>query len=241
MLDLLLLDTEERIKAFTHPYRMKLIHVFRETRRPMTATEVAKVLGEGPGKVHYHMRVLEAAGIVTVARTETVNGIIARYYEPTARHYSVSDAARGAVGGEPMRDEVARMISRRFRDGLRAFLDRTVGDFDSPGPGDDSNHGDASTSGDASTRGDASTHGDDAFLFEHVVHCDDDQWIAFRETLEELAARFADSAAGTRPRRFFVAGATDRPGSSAGGPARSRDARPGSPGKDWPPHPEPVR
>ena len=101
MIDVFILDTEQRIKAFTHPYRMRLIHVFRETRRPMTATEVARIIGDGPGRVHYHMRILEAAGIVAVVRTEMVNGIIARYYEPTARHYSVADAARGAVGGAP--------------------------------------------------------------------------------------------------------------------------------------------
>jgi len=235
MIDLLLLDTEERIKAFTHPYRMKLIHVFRETRRPMTATEVARTLGEGPGKVHYHMRVLEAAGLVDVVRTETVNGIVARYYEPTARHYSVSDAARGAVGGEPIRDEVARMISRRFRDGLRVFLDRTVG---ASGP----SGGDSSPRGDASNRGDASIRGDDAFLFEHVVHCDDAQWLSFRESVEELAARYAVPAPGTRPRRFFVAGATDRPGSTCGEPSRGgRPATDDTARQAWKAHPQPER
>jgi len=233
MIDLLLLDTEERIKAFTHPYRMKLIHVFRETRRPMTATEVARVLGEGPGKVHYHMRVLEAAGLVAVIRTETVNGIVARYYEPTARHYSVSDAARGTVGGEPIRDEVARMISRRFRDGLRSFLDRTVGSAD---PAES-----APGTTDTSTGGDASTRGDDAFLFEHVVHCNDEQWLSFRESVEELAARYAEPAAGTRPRRFFVAGATDRPGSPNGGSRSSRPAPDEPVQQAWTPHPEPER
>lgn len=222
MIDLLLLDTEERIKAFTHPYRMKLIHVFRETRRSMTATEVARMLGEGPGKVHYHMRVLEAAGLVAVVRTETVNGIVARYYEPTARHYSVSDAARGAVG-EPIRDEVARMISRRFRDGLRSFLDRTVGASDPVG-------------------NDASTRGDDAFLFDHVVHCDDDQWRLFRESVEELAARYAEPVAGTRPRRFFVAGATDRPGStSSDSSSGGRPAPDESVQQAWKAHPQPER
>jgi DNA-binding transcriptional ArsR family regulator len=223
MIDLLLLDTEERIKAFTHPYRMKLIHVFRETRLPMTATEVARMLGEGPGKVHYHMRVLEAAGLVTVVRTESVNGIVARYYEPTARHYSVSDAARGSVGGEPIRDEVARMISRRFRDGLRTFLDRTVSMSEPAG-------------------GDASIRGDDAFLFKHVVHCNDDQWLSFRESVEELAARYAEPAAGTRPRRFFVAGATDRPGSTYGGlPRDGRPAPDESVQQAWKAHQQPER
>ncbi|HUW70519.1 MAG TPA: helix-turn-helix domain-containing protein [bacterium] len=219
MIDVFILDTEERIKAFTHPYRMRLVHVFRETRRPMTATEVARIIGDGPGRVHYHMRILEAAGIVAVVRTESVNGIIARYYEPTARHYSVADAARGAVGGEPVRDEVARMISRRFRDGLRAFLDRTIGDSE-----------------DAADEH-AGARGDEAFLFEHVIHCNDQEWLAFRESIEELAARHAEATAGSRPRRVFVAGATDRPA----GWSSPLSKAPRQPDRDWPPHPQPER
>lgn len=214
MLDIMLLDTEERIKAFTHPYRMKLLHVYRETKRPMTATEVARILGDGPGRVHYHMRVLEAAGIVVVARTEMVNGIVARYYEPVARLYSVADAARGAVGGEPMRDEVSRMISRRFRAGLRAFLERTIG----------------GTKEGATREG--GSPGNDAFLFEHVLHCNDDEWVVFRDAIENLAARHAAAAPGTRPRQFFVAGATDRFAGTM--PALASEREP-----DWPPHPQP--
>ncbi len=215
MLDLMLLDSEERIKAFTHPYRLKLLHVLRSAQLPMTATEVARALGDGPGRVHYHMRILEAAGIVGLARTETVNGIVARYYQPSARHYSVSDAARGAVGGEPMRDEVARMISRRFRDGLRAFLDRTIGDSGAPG--------------------------NDAFLFEYIVHCNDDQWLAFRDVLEDLVARYATQGTDTRARHFFVAGATDRPLADNDRAVRPDRAKSRHRGQDWLPHPGPER
>jgi len=109
MREYLELDTEERIKAFTHPYRMKLLHALREAGRPSTATEVARSLGDGPGKAHYHMRILESAGIVEVARTELVNGIVARYYEPSAKHFSV----RGDEGDEGLRDELARRDSER--------------------------------------------------------------------------------------------------------------------------------
>lgn len=223
MLDLLLLDTEERIKAFTHPYRMKLVHVFRQTRREMTATEVAKVLGDGPGKVHYHMRILESAGIVRVVRTESVNGIIARYYEPSALHYSVADAARGNVGGEAMRDEVARMISRRFRDGLRVFLDRTTGGLDDCSAGDDGSAGDG------------------AFLFEHVIHCDDYQWITVRDTIEALMAKHAEAAPGTRARRLFMAGATDRPALYSNKEPQKRDVNVEAQDLSWPERQEPER
>ncbi|HPE90316.1 MAG TPA: helix-turn-helix domain-containing protein [Spirochaetia bacterium] len=217
MVDVMLLDSEERIKAFTHPYRMKLVHVLRETRRPMTATEVARFIGDGPGRVHYHMRVLEAVGIVTVARTETVNGIVARYYEPTARHYSVGDAVRGTIGGEAVRDEVTRMIGRRFRDGLRSFLDSAAA---------------ADSDADAAPA---------AFLFERSVHCDDGQWLEFRDAVEALAERYAEPGAGSRRRRVFVAGTTDRRDGDPGPRPEGKRAASTIVAPDWPPHPGPDR
>jgi DNA-binding transcriptional ArsR family regulator len=127
MLEELELDTEAKVKAFTHPYRMKLLHALKELQRPATPTDVARALGEGPGKVHYHMRILADAGIVALARTELVNGIVARYYEPAARRFNVKSDAFGSGADLTLRDGVAKLITLRFRDGLKAFLERTTG------------------------------------------------------------------------------------------------------------------
>jgi|GEM_PF-1093035 len=187
MLEELQLDTEERLKAFTHPYRMKLIHVLREMSRPATATEVARSLGDGPGKVHYHMRLLEQAGIVVLVRTETVNGIIARYYEPAAARYRVQGASLGSEGDTHLRDEVARMITQRFKDGLKIFLERTTGQHTPSG---------------------VNSH-PGGFLYDMPLHCTDEEWLELRTTLEQLSARFHDPRPGSSPRHLFIAGATD--------------------------------
>ena len=97
MLDELELDTEERIRAFTHPYRMKLLHALKEIGEPATATDLARKLGDGPGKAHYHMRILEGVGIVVLAKTESVNGIVARYYEAAAHSFIVQGGDRKSV------------------------------------------------------------------------------------------------------------------------------------------------
>lgn len=213
MQETLVLDTEERIKAFTHPYRLRLLSVLREARRPMTATEAARLIGDGPGKVHYHMRLLEAAGLVVVARTETVNGIVARYYEPTARHYSVAEAARGSVGGDRSRDEVARMISRSFRDGLKAFLGGALRDVP-----------------------DGPKAGEGAFLIDRSFTCSDGRWLAFRDAVEALMEELSEAGEGARPRRVFLAGMTESARSDSPGPEAG-----GAGALGWPPHPDPSR
>ncbi len=192
MQDELALDTEDKIKAFTHPYRMKLLHVLKELGRPSTATEVARALGDGPGKTHYHMRLLEAAGIVVVDHTDTVNGIVARYYEPAARHFAVKGGMDGDEG-DALRDELSRMISRRFKEGLKGFLERTM------------------TQSKAGPTGCDDDECREGFLYDMTLHCDEDAWQEVRRTIEDIAARYAKEAPGTKARRIFAAGATDLP------------------------------
>ena len=194
MLDELELDTEERIRAFTHPYRMKLLHALKEIGEPATATDLARKLGDGPGKAHYHMRVLERVGIVVLARTESVNGIVARYYEPAAHAFIVQGGALGEGPGAPLRDEVARMISRRFREGLKAFLERTTGTRDGLSPVS------------ASALDDQ-----DQFLYDFPIHCDDATWEVIRDQLEAFGRQYSKPEKGTTIRHLFVAGTCDLP------------------------------
>jgi DNA-binding transcriptional ArsR family regulator len=198
MLDELELDTEERIRAFTHPYRMKLLHALKEIGEPATATDLARKLGDGPGKAHYHMRILEGVGIVVLARTESVNGIVARYYEPAAHAFIVQGGALGDGPGAPLRDEVARMISRRFREGLKAFLERTTGTRDS------------------ASAAMPSAMDEDHFLYDYPIHCDDATWEHIRSQLEAFGKLYGKPAAGTTLRHLFVAGTSDLPAQETG-------------------------
>ncbi len=189
MLEELELDTEAKVKAFTHPYRMKLLHVLKDLREPATATDVARALGDGPGKSHYHMRILESAGIVVLSRTEVVNGIIARYYEPAAKRFNVKGEALGSGADAGLRDDVAKLITMRFRDGLKAFLERTTSD--------------------AAISKKEAAKDTGGFLYDCTLYCSDEDWAEVQATLESITSRFEKKIEGVTPRKLFLAGASD--------------------------------
>ena len=89
MKEKIFLETDLQIKAFTHPYRLKVLQALRDSAGPATATDIARTLGDGPGRVHYHVKILEQAGLIQLVDTLMINGILARRYEPAAKQYVV--------------------------------------------------------------------------------------------------------------------------------------------------------
>lgn len=83
------LTTLEEIKAINDPYRLRIVFCFQRMGRAATVKEIADNMGEVPAKVHYHVKKLESAGILNLSHTKTVNGIIAKYYELTARDFHI--------------------------------------------------------------------------------------------------------------------------------------------------------
>ncbi|CAM2883374.1 helix-turn-helix domain-containing protein [Paenibacillus sediminis] len=75
------LTTIEEIKAYSDPYRIKIMNTFQKMGRPATVKEIADELGEVAAKVHYHVKKLEKVGLVELVETKEINGIIAKYYE----------------------------------------------------------------------------------------------------------------------------------------------------------------
>ncbi len=83
------LTTIEQIKAYSDPYRLKIITYLRNRNEEATVKQIADYLGELPAKVHYHMKKLEKAGIVEIIRTQEIKGIIAKYYYLTAEIFEI--------------------------------------------------------------------------------------------------------------------------------------------------------
>lgn len=83
------LTTLEEIKAINDPYRLQIIFCYQRMGRAATVKEIADNMGEVPAKVHYHVKKLESAGILKLSHTKNVNGIIAKYYELTARDFHI--------------------------------------------------------------------------------------------------------------------------------------------------------
>ncbi|MCF8018678.1 ArsR family transcriptional regulator [Petrocella atlantisensis] len=84
------IETDDEIKIFSDPYRMKIINAYIKARKPLTVKGVADIMGEVPAKVHYHVKKLLSIDILVLDHTEVINGITAKYYKLTTEQFKVS-------------------------------------------------------------------------------------------------------------------------------------------------------
>ena len=108
-------DTPAALKALSDTTRLAILDLLLE--RATTISGLAGTLGRPKGTVGYHVKVLEACGLIRVVRTEPVRALTARYYGRVGRTILISgpsshtdplfivhDAMRDAqiVAGEPL-------------------------------------------------------------------------------------------------------------------------------------------
>jgi DNA-binding transcriptional ArsR family regulator len=108
--------------AALDPLRARML---AELRAPASAAAVAQRLGLGRQKVNYHLRALEAHGLVAAAGERRHGGLTERLLVATAAAYVVSPAALGASAADPA--AVADRHSARYLIALAARLVREVG------------------------------------------------------------------------------------------------------------------
>lgn len=82
------------------PVRARLL---AELREPASAAALAERIGLSRQKVNYHLRQLEAHGLVEVAATRAWGGLTERLLVATAAGYVVSPQVLGAAGSDPER------------------------------------------------------------------------------------------------------------------------------------------
>jgi DNA-binding transcriptional ArsR family regulator len=96
MRDVLYLERVEQAEALLKPRRVDLLRRMAEER---SCTELAVELGETPQRVYYHVKKLEAAGLVERVRERRVRGIVEGIYRARARSYWLSPRLVGDIGG----------------------------------------------------------------------------------------------------------------------------------------------
>lgn len=84
------ISTEEELKIFNDPYRMKIIRTFQKSKLPLTVKGVADLMEEVPAKVHYHVKKLLKIDILKLDHTEVINGITAKYYVMPFKSFTIS-------------------------------------------------------------------------------------------------------------------------------------------------------
>src|SRR6267154_1080455 len=106
------------------PARSRLL---AELAEPASAATLASRLGIARQKVNYHLRALEAHGLVRVAEKRKWGGLTERLLVATAASYIVSPSAMGPVAVDPNR-EVDR-LSASYLIALGARIVREVADL----------------------------------------------------------------------------------------------------------------
>ncbi len=107
MLDVDVIEAPDVAAAALDPFRSAILAALTE---PGSATTVARAMGLPRQKVNYHLRALEAHGLVTVVAVRARRGLTERLLQATAASYVISPAALGEAAVTP--DRTDRLSSR---------------------------------------------------------------------------------------------------------------------------------
>lgn len=91
MKDLITLKTPKEIKIISNPIRMKVLKNYYALNTPTTVKQMAVHMGEVPANIHYHVKKLIEINVLELDHTQSVNGIIAKFYVPSAKSIVISD------------------------------------------------------------------------------------------------------------------------------------------------------
>jgi hypothetical protein len=124
MLDVEVIADPAAATVALDPVRSRLL---AELNEPASAATLAGRLGIPRQKINYHLRALEAHGLVRVAKTRTWGGLTERLLVATATSYVVSPSALGPVATDPRR--TTDRLSASYLIALAARAVREVGDL----------------------------------------------------------------------------------------------------------------
>jgi DNA-binding transcriptional ArsR family regulator len=124
MLDVEVIDEPAAAVVALDPIRARLL---AELAEPASAASLAERVGLARQKVNYHLRTLEAHGLVRVVEERRWGGLTERLLVATAASYVVSPGALGEVATDPGR--TSDRLSARYLIALAARLVREVGEL----------------------------------------------------------------------------------------------------------------
>ena len=123
MVDVEVIEDPAAAVVALEPGRARLL---AELAEPASAAALAARLGVPRQKVNYHLRTLEAHGLVRPAGERRWGGLTERLLVATAASYVVSPAALGAAAADP---EHADRLSARYLIALAARVLREVAEL----------------------------------------------------------------------------------------------------------------
>ncbi|OKI24224.1 hypothetical protein A6A07_04855 [Streptomyces sp. CB03911] len=164
------------LKALADPVRLAIISaLMRSEGEPQTVKELAAALGEPQTKLYRHVKQLEAVGLIAVAGTRLVSGIVESRYVAAQESLRLSREMFSA-GSETRTEAVDAVLAAidLVRDGFRVQVRDGKLDFSAPDDG---------------------SAGPPAFVAHFAVRLDPERMVRLRR---ELGAIFDELAAEER-------------------------------------------
>lgn len=112
------LQTEEEIKIFAHPYRNRIVKAYSESPVPLTVTQAANIMGEVPANVHYHLKKLLKIEVLELDHIKVIKGINAKYYRLSNESYRLSTPIHGDDDEKPNKqmDQIKNLLYSELDD-----------------------------------------------------------------------------------------------------------------------------
>jgi DNA-binding transcriptional ArsR family regulator len=114
----------DELRALADPTRLALLSALMDQRNGklpiMSAKELAARLGEPQTKLYRHIRQLEAVGLIRVAATRMVSGILEQRYQASQRDFGIATGLLRRHG--PESEAVLHAMISNFRDGVLVAL-----------------------------------------------------------------------------------------------------------------------
>ena len=91
--DIIRIDNIKLLKVISDPTRKKIIDVLYD--KPLTASEIAKIISYPKDKIYYHIKKLQSNGILLIAESEKVKGITQNKFINAAKKFEIETALIG--------------------------------------------------------------------------------------------------------------------------------------------------
>ena len=75
----------EKLKVISDPLRIGILTTLGTEKK--NSRQLAKLLKINRTKIHYHLNILEENNFIKVVDTDSINGIVQKYYLPTAQAF----------------------------------------------------------------------------------------------------------------------------------------------------------
>ena len=111
MNDHLNITRPDQLHALGEPTRWRILG--RLSEGPATVQELARAIGVAKGTVAHHVRVLNTSGLVRVAETKRIRGVVEKRYARVARQFRLDEGDRELLSQGPGDQDITNLPLRQ--------------------------------------------------------------------------------------------------------------------------------